>query len=387
MWKNVARSVAIGAVTVLVGSSLAATSAQAGDAAADSFNRTVASGWGTANQGGSWVTAGGGSQFSVDGSRGVLPTRKAMESLAHVPGSAGDVSVSTTMTFQTIPSSGSGLYVGPMMRYTPGAGLVLPRLVVSPDRSAVMNVRYSPVRGQWTILGSNYKVPFKIDPGTQVEMRAEIVGTAPATIRAKVWRVGSAEPSGWNVTTTSSAVPTSGASGYYGFVSSSGSDTQVLVDNSSSVPVLPPNSAPTAAFSAVADGLQVSVDAAQSADSDGTITGYSWDFGDGATGAGRTASHSYAESSSYDVTLTVTDNRGDTATKKHSVTVTRPNTPLWQRWRPTAENLTPCKQMQHGQRTPTARFSRTPGTSETDRMRRAGQPSISTRTLAPTTSP
>src|SRR3712207_7552897 len=51
-----------------------------------------------------------------------------------------------------------------------------------------------------------------------------------------------------------------------------------------------------------------------SADPDGRVTGHAWDFGDGRTGTGVTASHTYAAAGTYTVRLTVTDDRGATAT-------------------------------------------------------------------------
>jgi len=47
-------------------------------------------------------------------------------------------------------------------------------------------------------------------------------------------------------------------------------------------------------------------------DVDGSITDYSWNFGDGGTATGRTVIHKYAVGGSYQVTLTVRDNQGNT---------------------------------------------------------------------------
>jgi YD repeat-containing protein len=45
-------------------------------------------------------------------------------------------------------------------------------------------------------------------------------------------------------------------------------------------------------------------------DPDGSITSYSWNFGDGGTGTGASLTHAYASPGTYTVTLTVTDNLG-----------------------------------------------------------------------------
>ncbi len=57
-------------------------------------------------------------------------------------------------------------------------------------------------------------------------------------------------------------------------------------------------------------------------DTDGTITSYVWDFGDGDTGNGATPTHVYTTPGSYFATLTVTDNCGATSSDQATVTVT-----------------------------------------------------------------
>jgi subtilisin family serine protease/chitodextrinase len=67
----------------------------------------------------------------------------------------------------------------------------------------------------------------------------------------------------------------------------------------------------------------LSFDGSGSYDPDGSITEYSWDFGDGKTGSGMTVSHNYKKEGTYTVTLTVTDNQGATAQDTAIVTVTK----------------------------------------------------------------
>jgi subtilisin family serine protease len=84
------------------------------------------------------------------------------------------------------------------------------------------------------------------------------------------------------------------------------------------------NVAPTAAFTAptgATGGTAATFDAGSSTDPDGTIASYAWEFGDGATGTGRTVSHAYARSGTYLATLTVTDDEGATTSVTQAVAV------------------------------------------------------------------
>lgn len=84
------------------------------------------------------------------------------------------------------------------------------------------------------------------------------------------------------------------------------------------------NVPPTAAAVADCTGLVCAFDASASSDSDGIITDYAWDFGDGETASGKNATHTYAVDGTYTVRLTVTDDRGGNAIATESVTVARP---------------------------------------------------------------
>jgi DNA/RNA endonuclease G (NUC1)/PKD repeat protein len=64
---------------------------------------------------------------------------------------------------------------------------------------------------------------------------------------------------------------------------------------------------------ATQEGGSISVSAAGSSDRDGSVVSYAWDFGDGSTATGATATHQYAQDGVYVVRLTVTDNDGLTS--------------------------------------------------------------------------
>ncbi|MFC2099899.1 PKD domain-containing protein [Candidatus Bipolaricaulota bacterium] len=65
--------------------------------------------------------------------------------------------------------------------------------------------------------------------------------------------------------------------------------------------------------------LIVSFDASASSSPNGAILSYEWDFGDGDSTVGMTATHTYAEKGVYTVTLVITDSAGKTGARSLSV--------------------------------------------------------------------
>ncbi|WP_161629824.1 PKD domain-containing protein [Desulfogranum japonicum] len=123
--------------------------------------------------------------------------------------------------------------------------------------------------------------------------------------------------------------------------STAGSYTTVLqvtdsegLSNSASTPVLVTepetiNATPTAVISATpASGetpLAVTFNGSGSTDTDGSITSYTWNFGDGSTGSGATVSHIYTAEGLYTATLQVRDNNGALSnTSSKTITAIKP---------------------------------------------------------------
>ncbi|MFA6422680.1 MAG: PKD domain-containing protein [Candidatus Buchananbacteria bacterium] len=72
--------------------------------------------------------------------------------------------------------------------------------------------------------------------------------------------------------------------------------------------------------------LSVSFDASGSSDSDGTISTYSWNFGDGASATGVNTNHIYTAPGNYEITLSVVDNSRAIATRTLALIVEAPDT-------------------------------------------------------------
>ena len=143
-----------------------------------------------------------------------------------------------------------------------------------------------------------------------------------ATITAWSWNFGD------NTTSNAEAPPAKvyAAAGTYTVVLTVTDDEGVTDDFSKDVVVsvtVPGNTAPTASFDLPTDctaGTPCGFHST-STDADGVIATTNWDFGDGETGEGTDATHTYAAAGTFTVTLGVTDDDGAAATTTQQLTV------------------------------------------------------------------
>jgi PKD repeat protein len=100
-------------------------------------------------------------------------------------------------------------------------------------------------------------------------------------------------------------------------------DQDATTTTTQQVSVVKPNVAPTAGFTPTCTYLDCTFDST-STDSDGTVDGFEWDFGDGTphdTTSGAHASYTFAMPGTYNVTLVATDNQGLTDDVTTTITV------------------------------------------------------------------
>ncbi|MGB3731830.1 PKD domain-containing protein [Microbacterium sp.] len=296
-------------------------------AASDDFERTVASGWGSADVGGAWTALySPASLASVSGGKGVMslaPGNTMNMALRGV--SVTDTRTEASFSLSSAPATGSN-YVGVVARQSASADYTVRAWMRNDSTVWLVTQRSGAVLDARQVPGVTWSA------GDDMQLKVEVSGTNPTTIKSRLWKSGTTEPGTWQATVTDSTAALQQA-GYGGVhaarTGSATSPTNVTFDgfrvtDLSKPEILPP----TAEFTAKAKYLGVDVDGSASHASSGSITDYQWDWGDGSAAShGATASHTYAQPGSYTVALTVTDEYQLTRKVTHSVTVAENKAP------------------------------------------------------------
>jgi PKD repeat protein len=200
--------------------------------ASDEFARTLASGWGTADSGGTWTLVGGSAGFGADGAAGLqkLTAPGANRDAALAVGQT-DVEVTTAVALDK-PATGGGVYVTIGARKN-GTSSYAARLRYLADGSVVLNNQRI-VSGAATSLSGGTIAGLTATPGTYVNVKLRVSGTGTTTIASKVWLAGTPEPAAWTTTATDStaALQVPGGVGIGGYLSGSATNApvNVLVD-------------------------------------------------------------------------------------------------------------------------------------------------------------
>lgn len=100
-----------------------------------------------------------------------------------------------------------------------------------------------------------------------------------------------------------------------------------------------PSTPPTSAFTQSCTSLSCTFDSSTSSPGTGTITGRSWNFGDGTSSTDANPVHAFPATGTYQVALTVTSSKGLSTTTTKPVQVTRVNQ------KPTADFTVACNQL------------------------------------------
>ncbi|CAI9406234.1 right-handed parallel beta-helix repeat-containing protein [Aestuariimicrobium sp. T2.26MG-19.2B] len=160
----------------------------------DAFNRTLSGTWGSSDGGNPWSLSGGSSAFSVTGGYGMVSLNPADNRVATLPKIATtSTSTTTTVAVGSLPTAGAAS-VTVIGRQVSGS-VYSARVRVGADGSA----RLLLLRDE-TQLGAAYGLAQKYVAGQQLNVKLQVSGAAPTTVRAKIWAAGQPEPSAWTLT-------------------------------------------------------------------------------------------------------------------------------------------------------------------------------------------
>ena len=202
----------------------------AGALAVDSFARSVTSGWGSAQTGGDWTvtsTASTLSRYSVAGGEGRMSlTPGATRSAFLRSVSSTSTEIQTTVSMDRLPAGNSFLTIAGRAIGTSG---YVARVRVATDGGIQLHVG----RGisSITALNGGAVEGLTLVPGEKLRVRAQVTGTSPTTVRAKVWRDGDPEPAAWRATANDSTadLQEAGGVGLQAYVGGAAGNPDVVV--------------------------------------------------------------------------------------------------------------------------------------------------------------
>lgn len=310
--------------------------------AKDTFNR-AGSRWGTAAVGGDWSDSGA-SYYSTNGSQGIASFSRAGDTAkANLVGvSAESFTLRTDVALDRTPTGGVMMHQNLVRVNGSDSYKVITRFE---SNGSVRLQIVKRVGMAETVLKTVTLANYTYAVGDRLNLRLDVTGTNPTTLALKAWLAGTEEPGASLATVTDSQaeLQQAGSVGMISYTSGSLTSLPIVlsVDDYQVSEFVDTRVAPSAAFTSTTESLTAKFDAATSTDANGTIASYAWDFGDGSTGTGATASHTYAAAGTYQVKLTVTDNDGLSSEKVAAVEVVRVNViPVAKLGTPVVDGLT-----------------------------------------------
>jgi PKD repeat protein len=199
--------------------------------ASDDFSRTVTSGFGTAPVGGTWTHSTTLTNFSVTGGQGQMRTANGSEPKAYLAAvSATQVDLRTRVSLDKLPIGGSN-YITVLGRRTQTAGSYAVQVVIRATGATTVELTRVPTSGSAVTMQGQTSVPGAYAVGDSLNIRLQVTGSAPTTIRVKVWKVGTIEPTNWqrSVTDTTPAMQASGSVGITNYLSSGATNSPLLL--------------------------------------------------------------------------------------------------------------------------------------------------------------
>lgn len=201
--------------------------------AKDTFERVASNGWGASEIGGAWTmnpsttTALG--KFSVSGGLAKVNLSAGNSYTASLPAAAPSTNTEERFTVALgQAATGGGYYFSAIGRQIDNQTDYRAKFRVAANGAVAVWLTRT-VGGAETVLNSLTIPGMSVTGADSLNVRVQVTGTNATTVKAKIWRTGTAEPANW-VLTASDSTPVLQAPGYVGINSYlSGSATAPLV--------------------------------------------------------------------------------------------------------------------------------------------------------------
>ncbi|WP_055693011.1 hypothetical protein [Streptomyces prasinopilosus] len=195
------------------------------DAVTDTFGRTAAGGWGTANTGQPWTLTGGtATDYAVGsgvGTHTMTTVNISRRTLMPQPGRDFDLQVDMATSALSTGGHQSG---GPMARATDGNNLYQARLEATPAQGLVLTLRKR-VGGTETVLATA-TLALTHTAGTFYRIRFQGQGS---TLQARAWRAADPDPGGWQVAAVDGDLTAAGEMGVRSLIATSNTNTSPVI--------------------------------------------------------------------------------------------------------------------------------------------------------------
>jgi hypothetical protein len=181
--------------------------------------------------GGNWSHSGSLSLFSVADGQGLIKMTAGSSSAANLASvNAPQADLRTTVSLDKIPVGGP-LYLSVFGRRIPAVGSYVGKVIIRPNGTFTIEVTRLLSGTPEVVLQPAVTVPGTYSLGDALNIRLQVLGSAPTTIRAKVWEVGTAEPAAWqrSVTDNTSSLQTGGSVGISPYLSSGATNAPITL--------------------------------------------------------------------------------------------------------------------------------------------------------------
>ncbi|MDO9379201.1 MAG: PKD domain-containing protein [Nocardioidaceae bacterium] len=199
--------------------------------AADPFGRSESSGWGSADTGGTWTRTGAAALFSVADGAGKMRLATAGQGPRMTLGSvsARDVDATVDASFDKI-ADGGGAFASLAVRSS-ATGDYRAKVKVNSTGTLVLYLTRTAGTAETALQTVNLPSTTRLAAGESLRVRLQATGTGTTTLRARVWKVGSAEPTTWQASTTdtTTSLQTAGGVALVSYLAGTVSNTPVVL--------------------------------------------------------------------------------------------------------------------------------------------------------------